>query len=232
MNEVVKGYLEGGVIQLEMLNKMMSEVMTDENMVVIFSAPEKEGLATPTEAELLGAIAAAKAEDIKPLEGADVKMELMDASSLKGSPVVKQKEGKYGTTILTLANGIEIYIKPTDFSKDQVSFKTVAFGGKSILPDDVMPAFESNINKTIHSRAGVSKFSVTELSKVLTGKAAGVSPYIGSLEYGVGGSCSTKDFSNFFNISCLLAVPMSTVVIISSSIVNNLSNQNESTSIG
>ena len=203
LNEVVKGYLEGGVVKLEMLNKMVGEVMTDENMVVIFSAPEKEGLATPTEADLLGAIAAAKAEDIKPLEGADVQMELMDASSLKGSPVVHQQKGKYGTTILTLSNGIEIYIKPTDFSKDQVSFKTVALGGKSILPDDVMPAFESNINKAIQSRAGVSKFSVTELGKVLTGKAAGVSPYIGSLEYGVGGSCSTKDFETMMQLAYL-----------------------------
>ena len=203
MNEVVKSYLEGGIIQLEMLNKMMSEVLTDENMVILFSAPQKEGLATPTEAQLLEAIAAAKAEDIKPLEGSDVKLELMDASSLKGSPVMKQKEGKYGTTILTLANGIEIYIKPTDFSKDQVSFKTVALGGKSILPDDVMPAFESNINKTIQSRAGVSKFSVTELTKVLTGKAAGVSPYISSLEYGVGGSCSTKDFETMMQLAYL-----------------------------
>ena len=198
--QLVKGYFDGGVIQLEMLNQMMAQVMTDHNMVVIFNAPEKEGLVTPTGSELLGAIAAAKAEDIKPLEGDEVSNELMDASALKGCPVVSSEEGKFETTKLVLANGIEIYIKPTEFKKDEISFKTVALGGKSIIDDSLMPSFEGNIAGIIQQYAGLADYPVTKLRKMLTGKAAGASPYIGGLEHGVSGSCSPRDFETMLQL--------------------------------
>ena len=198
--KVVKDYFEGGAIQLEMLNRMMGQLMTDHNMVVIFNAPEKEGLVTPSEADLLGAIAAAKAEDIKPLEGDDVTAQLMDASALKGSAVSMEEEGKFGTTKLVLANGIEIYIKPTDFRKDDISLKTVALGGKSIIDDSLMPSLEGNIAKTIQSYSGLGEFSVTKLRKMLTGKAAGASAYIGGLEHGVSASCSPRDFETMLQL--------------------------------
>ncbi len=201
--QMIKGYLEGGAIQLPMLNQMMSQLLTEHNMVVIFNAPEKEGLVTPTEADLLGAIAAAKAEDIKPLEGDEVGSELMDASALEGCKVLSSEDVEFGTTKLVLENGIEIYIKPTDFKKDEVVFKSVALGGKSILDDSLMPSLEGNIAQTIQQYAGLADYSVTQLRKMLTGKAAGASPYIGGLEHGVSGSCSPKDFETMLQLAYL-----------------------------
>ncbi|MBQ8033912.1 MAG: insulinase family protein [Bacteroidales bacterium] len=198
--QMIKGYLEGGAIQLPMLNQMMSQLLTEHNMVVIFNAPEKEGLATPAKEDLLDAIAAAKAEDIKPLEGDDVTVQLMDASTLTGSEVKLEEEGKFGTTKLVLGNGIEIYVKPTDFKKDEVSLKTVALGGKSIIDDSLMPSLEGNIASIIQSYSGLGEFSATKLRKMLTGKAAGASAYIGGLEHGVNGTCSPRDFETMLQL--------------------------------
>ena len=203
---VVKGYLEGGAIQLEAINQMMASLVTDNNMVVIYSGPEKEGLINPVEEEILGAIAAAKASDIKPLEGENVNEPLLDAASLPGSTIMAETGAEFGSTRIELANGIEIYIKPTEFKKDEVMFKIVANGGKSILPTELLPALEQNVLMMYQGYQGISDFPVTKLQKMLTGKAVRVSPFISSLEQGVQGSGSPKDFETMLQLTYLYYV--------------------------
>lgn len=200
MYEVVKGYLEGGAIQMLAVNQIMGSLVTENNMVVLFSAPEKEGLATPTEAALIDAIAAAKAEDLKPMEEETINETLLDETLLKGSKIKSQKDVEFGATKLTLANGIEIYIKPTEFKKDEVTLKTVGLGGKSILDDSLLPSLESNVNRMFQRYSGVSEFPQSKLQKMLTGKVANVSPYIGNVEQGVSASGSPRDFETMMQL--------------------------------
>ena len=127
------------------LHNLRSALVTDNDMVVLYSGPQKEGLTNPTQEEILGAIALAKAAEIQPLEGENVNEPLLDANALKGSPVVLHESAKFGATKLALANGIEIYIKPTDFKKDEVMIKVVGNGGKSILPTELLPSLERNV---------------------------------------------------------------------------------------
>ncbi len=200
LNEIFKGYMNAGVIRLEDVNQLLGQIITPNDMVIFMSAPQKEGLATPTEAELIGAIEAAKAEDIKPLESENLNVPLLDESKLKGSKVVAEKAVEFGTTKLVLANGIEIYIKPTDFKKDEVTLKTVGLGGKSILPTEILSVFERNVFSIFQQYSGVSEFPVAKLQKMLTGKAVSVSPYISHLEQGVAANGSPKDFETMMQL--------------------------------
>ncbi len=197
---VVKGYMDAGAVQLEGVNQLMAQIMTPGNLVVFMSAPAKEGLATPTEADLLGAIAAAQAEDIKPLESENLNIPLVDESKLQGSKVVAESAAEFGSTKLVLANGIEIYVKPTDFRKDEVIVKTVGLGGKSILDTELLPSLELNIISVFQQYSGVSEFPMAKLQKMLTGKAAHVAPYIGHIEQGVNASGSPKDFETMMQL--------------------------------
>ncbi len=197
---VVKGYMDAGTIQLAAANQVMAKVMTPNNMVVFMSAPEKEGLATPAEADLLGAIAAAQAEDIKPLESENLNVPLLDESKLQGSKVVSEKAVEFGATKLVLANGIEVYVKPTEYKKDEVIVKTVGLGGKSIIDTELLPSLERNISSIFQQYSGVSEFPMAKLQKMLTGKAVYVAPYISSIEQGVSASGSPKDFETMMQL--------------------------------
>ena len=64
--EVVKQLFAG--INAQVLSMLTSQLLTD-NLVIIYSGPEKEGIATPTEKDILDAMADVMASDIKPMEG-------------------------------------------------------------------------------------------------------------------------------------------------------------------
>lgn len=196
--ETAKAYLQ--MIPLAAINQALGQLLTDENRVITFNAPEKEGLITPTEKDFTDALEAVKTADIKAPEITSSKEPLLDPAALKGSAVKKTEKGKFGTTIWTLANGIEVIVKPTDYKKDEVIIKTVALGGKSVLPQEVLISLDRNILSVYRQNAGISKFTQTQLNKMMAGKAANVAPYVSELEQGVSGSGSPKDLETLMQL--------------------------------
>lgn len=193
-----------GMIPLAALNQGLGQLLGDENIVISFNAPEKEGLATPSEADLIGVLAAVKKADIQAPESNTVKEPLLDAALLKGSAVKKIAEGKFGTTLWTLANGIEVIVKPTDYKKDEVLINLVQMGGKSILPQEVLLSLDRNILGVYRQNAGLSKFPQTQLSKMLAGKAISMNPGINELTHTVSGSSSPKDLETAMQLLYLM----------------------------
>ena len=197
----VQQYL--AMLSPEMLNMAAKQLYGDNNIVLFYTAPEKEGLAVPTEAELKAVLAAVKTAEIEAPKAEVSNEPLMDPSTLKGSKVKKEEAGEFGTTVWTLANGMQVIVKPTEYKKDEVMIKTVANGGRSILADELMPSFESNVFATYLNGSGVSKFPKSQLNKMLTGKVVAVSPYIGDLEHGVTAGGSPKDIETMMQLMYL-----------------------------
>ena len=197
----VQQYL--AMLSPDMLNMVAKQLYGDNNLVLFYTAPEKEGLAVPTEADLTAVLAAVKTAEIEAPKATVSNEPLMDAAALAGSKVKKEEAGEFGTTVWTLENGMQIIVKPTEYKKDEVMMKTVANGGRSILADELMPSFESNIFATYLNSSGVSKFPESQLTKMLTGKVVGVSPYIGELEHGVSASGSPKDLETMMQLMYL-----------------------------
>ncbi|MEF9985710.1 MAG: insulinase family protein [Bacteroidales bacterium] len=193
-----KAYLD--MVPLVAINQSLPQLFRDDNMVVTFNAPQKEGLVTPVEKDFVDAIAYAKSAEIKAPVATVSNEPLLDATALKGSAVKKTAPGKFGTTVWTLANGIEVIVKPTEYKKDQVIIKTVSNGGKSILPVELLPSIEKNIFQIYLQNAGISKFSSTQLNKMLTGKVASAVPYLSQLEQGVLANGSPKDLETIMQL--------------------------------
>ena len=175
------------------LNQMLPQLLTEQNVLVLFNGPEKEGLVNPTEAELAEVYAAAKNAEIAANAEESVNEPLLDESALKGAAVKKEKPGIYGETVWTLKNGVKVIVLPTDYKKDQVIINLSMDGGRTLIATEDLPSFEDNIWKLFLRNCGLSKFSGTTLPKMLAGKSAGASPFISSLSHGISASSTPKD---------------------------------------
>ena len=190
-------------VNAQMLGQVAASVITDENMIVIYNGPEKEGLANPTESALTGIIASVKNTEIAANVEENVNEPLINEASLKGSPVKKTEEGLYGSTVWTLKNGVKVVVLPTEHKKDQVLYTLSLDGGKTLISTEDMPSFEDNIWSLYLSNTGVSKFSGTTLSKMLAGKHVSVNPYISNIRHGLNGQCAPKDIETAFQLMYL-----------------------------
>ena len=189
-------------LNAQILNQVVAQLITDENMVIIYNGPEKEGLANPTEQELTGVLAAVKNAEIA-ANVEDSVNEPFISSDLKGSKVKKEKETIYGATEWTLKNGVKVVVLPTQYKQDQVMFSIKKEGGNSLIATEDMPSFESNIWTLFLNNSGISKFSGTQVSKMLAGKNLSVTPFIGATQHGVQGSSTPKDFETALQLMYL-----------------------------
>ena len=185
-----------------LLSQVAAQLLTDENMVILYNGPEKAGLTNPTEEEIKAVLAAVKNAEI----AANVEENLNEpfiSGELKGSKVKKEGQTIYGATEWTLKNGVKVVVLPTQYKQDQILFNLSMDGGMSLVSTEDKVSFEDNIWALFQSNAGISKFSGTQVPKMLAGKNLSVSPYIGGTKHGVSGSSTPKDFETALQIAYL-----------------------------
>ena len=189
-------------LNAQILNQVVAQLITDENMVILYNGPEKAGLVNPTEQELTGVLAAVKNAEIA-ANVEDSVNEPFISGDLKGSAVKKEAETIYGATEWTLKNGVKVVVLPTQYKQDQVMFTIKKDGGNSLIATEDMPSFEQNIWTLFLNNSGISKFSGTQVPKMLAGKNLSVTPFIGATQHGVQGSSTPKDFETALQITYL-----------------------------
>ena len=186
------------------VSQMASQLMGAENLVVVYSGPEKEGIATPTAEELLQVLAQVNASEISAPEGEEIPEAFLDPAKLKGSAVKKAGTSLYGATEWILKNGVQVLVYPTDLTKDQILFSIYKDGGLSLISTDDLASFDDSVLTLFQNNSGVSQFSGTVLAKMLTGKNLSVSPYFDALEHGISGQSTVKDLETAFQLVYLL----------------------------
>lgn len=189
-------------ITLADVNAEAAKWVHDRNSAILISLPEKAGMAMPSEAAVLAVNEKVKAAEIAAYNDGTQATALMDASGLTGSPVARTAEGKYGSTVLTLKNGVQVIVKPTELKADEVQMSAFRKGGMSTV-ENIADLYNLSVLSAYLGMAGVGDFSRTELNKLLTGKIAGVTPNIGSLSEGFNGSCSPKDIETLMQLTYL-----------------------------
>jgi zinc protease len=172
-------------------------------MVVIYEAPEKEGLSHPSKEDFINAIQEVNDSDIKPNAEEVVDKPLLDAAKLKGSPIKKTSTTVYGATEWTLKNGVKVIAMKSDKEKDRIRIKLFKNGGKSLIDDKDLPSFDENIFGLFLRNSGVSEFPNTTLNKMLSGKNLYMSPFIDSRQHGISGSSTKKDLETAFQLMYL-----------------------------
>ena len=196
--QLAKGLLS--VLNAQILNQMLPMFLQEQNVLILYNGPEKEGLANPTEAQLAEVYAAVKKAEIAPNAEESTNEPLLDETQLKGSKVKKEKKTLYGATEWTLKNGVKVIVLPTDYKKDQVNISLSMDGGRTLIATEDLPSFEDNIWGLFLRNTGVSKFSGTTLPKMLAGKSAYANPFISNLSHGIKASSTPKDLETAFQL--------------------------------
>ena len=191
-------------VNAQAISMMAAQLFGQENFVAIYSGPEKEGIATPTAADILNVIAEVNASDIAAPEGEEIPEQFLDPDTLKGGKVKKYSSTIYDATEWTLKNGVKVVVYPTDLNKDQILFNIYKDGGQSLIATEDLASFDRSILSLFINNSGVSQFSGTMVSKMLTGKNLRVSPYIDGIEHGINGNSTVKDLETAFQIIYLM----------------------------
>ena len=184
------------------LSQVAAQVITDENMVILYNGPEKEGLANPTKEEIAAVLSAVKNAEIAANAEESIN-EPFISGELKGAKVKKEAETIYGATEWILKNGVKVVVLPTQHKQDQVLFNLQMQGGQTLIATEDKPSFEDNIWALFLNNSGISKFSGTQVPKMLAGKNLNVTPYIGGTRHGINGSSTPKDFETALQLTYL-----------------------------
>ncbi len=185
-------------IKLEEINALSSKWIRDESRVVVITGPQKEESPLPEEGQVLAIMEQVGRQDVEAYED-EVIDEPFFSKELEMVNITTEKSfDDVGIEYLELANGVEVYLKPTQFKNDQILLSAISPGGTSLYDDDIY--FNASNAASIVGEAGIGEFSPTQLEKLLAGKTVAVRPYIGSLSEGFNGAASPDDLEIMFQM--------------------------------
>ena len=189
------------MISVDMLNQIAQSLVTDENLVISFQAPDDEKNVLPTEAEAIELLAAVKNEEIE----APVEEVLRENLVEKAPKTGKIKKTAYnetlGTTEWTLSNGVRVVVKPTTFKQDEILFYAFSQGGNSLVATIDLPS--AALATSVVELGGLADMSATDLQKALTGKRVSLSPSISEYSESMNGASTVKDLETLLQLNYL-----------------------------
>src|SRR5690606_31968052 len=127
-------------IDVEEIEAVGRRWVHESSRVVLVTAPEKDGVTLPTEAELAAALDGVGAAELEPYVDEGVDLELLTELPEPGE-FVAAREKPGGIIEWELSNGVLVVLKPTDFEEDEGQFYAFSPGGTSLVEDeDLIPA--------------------------------------------------------------------------------------------
>jgi zinc protease len=187
-------------VTVEEVTNVVRGFITDENRVVLAVAPEKAGV-TPSVDSLRAAMTRASAATVEPWKDPTAGRALVENPPAGGKVTATRPIAELGATVVTLSNGVEVWMKPTDFKSDQVLFSAYALGGTSSAPE---PEFHgAELVSSLVGVGGLGGFSPVDLSRMLAGKIASATPNVGSYTTEIGGSSTPRDIETALQLNYL-----------------------------
>ncbi len=194
-NTYAKKLMEG--ITLEEVNALAKNWVTEDNMVAIITAPDKEGVSVPSKDEILNILKDKSLANVQPYVDTYKDQEILEKENLKPGKITSvEKIDAVGAEKWTLSNGITVYLKKTDYKNDEILFSASSKGGKSLYPAKDLAS--ADFASDIIDRGGIAGLDYNSLMKKMKGKNVGISPDINLLTEGFSGSSSPKDLEFFF----------------------------------
>ena len=185
-------------IQLSDVNSLIKNYVKNDNRVVVFTGPEKEGLKKVTEQEVLKVLNITDA-DITPYKEEATAKSLLRNELKSGTIVKKEANDKIGTTTFFLSNGAKVTYKKTDFKNDEILMEGISFGGSNLYSNEDSKKVQfANGGLT---EAGFSGLKQTDIDKFMSGKIAMSRPYISNITEGFRGNATPKDLEYLFQMT-------------------------------
>lgn len=185
-------------IKINEINGLAKKWITDKNRVVVVTGPEKAESPLPEEAAIRSLLTKVKGQDLKPYVD-EVNDEPLLAEELIAKPVTATKEiTEINATEITLANGVKVVLKSTDFKNDEVLLRAFSLGGNSLYSDQDYQ--QANNAARVIGQSGVGNFDNMQLTKKMTGRVVRLNPWIGGLQQGFRGSASPDDLQTMLEM--------------------------------
>lgn len=159
-----------------------------QSRVVLATAPEKSGAAPPAEDQIRLALNKAEARTLTAWTDDSGATELLAEKPVPGTVVSRRHLGDVGVTVVRFSNGLEAWLKPTDFKNDQVLLSMYASGGASLAKREDF--LEASLATSYVALSGAGGIKATDIEKLLAGKRASASPFISLSSHGFSGSAS------------------------------------------
>ncbi len=185
-------------IKIEDVNALIENFISNENRVVIFLGPEKEGLEKVAEESIRKVLDEMDKAVPEPYEEEELASSLIDAKPTPGKIVKTEVNEAQDFKTITLSNGMRISYKVTDFKNDEIIMRGFSYGGTAAYTDEEY--LKTHLAENVMYSSGVGEFSEVDLKKVLAGKIVGISPRIGENEESFYGNTTPKDIESMFQL--------------------------------
>ena len=184
-------------ITIQDLNNYFKKYIQAKNQIISIKAPAYiKNL--PNEVEIKKLFNEVNNKAIKPYEFQLKEVELIK-EELIGSKIIKRvKYPKTNVIKLTLKNGPEVYLKKTDFKKDEIRIRGFSSGGLS-RANDKQYLSAKYLGKII-SRANVGELTVSEKENLYPTDFVDLYPFVDGQEEGVKGYSNNEHLEDMFKL--------------------------------
>jgi len=183
------------------ISALAKELITEDNRVVLGTAPEKKETPPPSTETMRAAINRAGTAPVERWAEATAGRELVEKPPAPGKVASRRTVPEIGATVLKLSNGVEVWLKPTDFKNDQILFSAYAPGGVSLASQASF--YSASLATAMVGVGGMGGLNPVDLSKMLAGKIAQASPSIAEYQQGINGSSTPKDLETALQLNYL-----------------------------
>ena len=186
---LVQSVLSG--ITLQEVTTLARSRLTDQGRIVLAVQPDKPGVTAPSEEDLRTAITAADKVAVTPWSDTTTTRALVEKVPEPARVESRREIANVGVTVVRFANGVEAWLKPTDFKNDQVVFTMYSLGGASLASRDDF--IDASLATTYVGFSGAGGLKALDLQRMLAGKLASASPFVSSSTHGINGSAAPAD---------------------------------------
>ena len=185
-------------IPLEQVNDYVRQVIGEKNIVISLTGPDKADTPFPTEEELLDTFRQARQMPVEPYKETVSNEPLVPVLPQPGTIAETKRDERFGTTVMTLGNGIKVVLKPTAFKKDEIQMTATAPGGSSLF--ETKDICNLKVFNEVIGLGGAGNFSATDLSKRLAGKKVSCAFSLGLDSENVNGMAAPSDLRTLFEL--------------------------------
>ena len=187
-------------ITLQDINGYFNNYIKSENQVLAVKGPESiDNL--PNQDQINEIKYQVSLKNIEPYEYEIKKVKLIK-EELKGSKIIKTRlYPNSDIKKITLENGAKVYLKKTDFKKDQIVFRAYSPGGYSTASLDILPSAE--YADSILSSADIGELTVPEKDELYPTSMLEIYPEIYELSENISGYTNNTYKEDFFKLMYL-----------------------------
>ena len=167
---------------------LVKSMLTDDSRVVLAVSPQKTGIKIPSEADLQAALKSGASTSVEAWADNGTTREIMDKVPEPGAVMNRRTIHDLGVTVVRFSNGVEAWLKPTDFKNDQVLFTLNSLGGASLAAPADYP--EATLSPAYIELSGAGGLRPGDIARSLTGKLVSANSYISLSTHGISGSAA------------------------------------------